>query len=66
LGYDEARKRVQVEYFNGLLYRADNISAAEYLAVIQAADFDASFRQHIGIDRTKMVLIGRVPSMLMG
>lgn len=47
LGHDATRKCLQVEYFNGILYRIDDVSVETYQNLKDAEDFDRIFQQEI-------------------
>lgn len=57
LGHDETRHCLQVEYFNGALYRVDGVSEAQYRNLLDAHDFDRAF-QHEIIGNHPMTRIG--------
>jgi len=60
LGHDPKRGCLQVEYFNGVLYRVDGVSAKTYQQVMDAKDFDVIFQIKI-CARHPMTRIGAVP-----
>lgn len=62
LGYDSAQEFLQVEYFNGHVYRFDAVSPQAYQRLMDADDFDRAFRSVIFVHH-RSTKIGRVPSL---
>lgn len=47
LGHDALRNCLQVEYLNGILYRFDDVPVPKYRALIEAENFDPTFKEMI-------------------
>ncbi|MGB3247204.1 MAG: KTSC domain-containing protein [Sulfitobacter sp.] len=47
LGYDAGKRCLQVEYYNGHLYRIDNVSAGTYQMLQSTEEFDQVFQQQV-------------------
>lgn len=62
IGYDPARRVLQVEFNNGGLYRVDDVPAQTYRALMRAQNFDHDFRQNI-LNRFDLTKIGSVTPM---
>lgn len=59
LGHDASQHCLQVEYFNGILYRVNDVSPQDYENLNTADDFDQTYRQLISAGH-KMTKIGVV------
>lgn len=59
MGYDVERECLQVEYFNGILYRVDAVSPEIFKRLQSAQDFDDMFMQEVH-GRHQMTRIGSV------
>lgn len=47
LGHDALRDCLQVEYFNGILYRFDDVPVTKYRSLMEAENFDPAFKEMI-------------------
>ena len=57
LGYDACQRSLQVEYFNGLLYRISDVSPQDHENLNSADDFDQAYQQLIAKGH-KMTKVG--------
>lgn len=57
LGYDACQRALQVEYFNGLLYRISDVSPQDHETLNSADDFDQAYQQLIAKGH-KMTKVG--------
>ena len=64
-GYDRTAATFDVEYQNGLIYRAEGVSRDDADRVLQGDDFDGLFERLI-LSRHRLVKVGRVGPKLAG